>query len=164
MGLMMDDQKFEKQVSSVVLRLKNRKLSVVTAESCTAGLLSALLSKAEGAGEVLKGGFVCYAKDQKTIALGVPADLLNQKTAVAGEVVTAMALGALEQSNADLALAVTGVLGPEPDEDGNPVGLVYIARCSRDGDERVARHNFGHLSHDELCAKTLNAAVLMLDC
>lgn len=160
----MDDQKFEKQVSSVVLRLKNRKLSVVTAESCTAGLLSALLSKAEGAGEVLKGGFVCYAKDQKTIALGVPADLLNQKTAVAGEVASAMALGALEQSNADIALAVTGVLGPEPDEDGNPVGLVYIARCSRDGNERVARHNFGHLSHDALCAKTLNAAVLMLDC
>jgi nicotinamide-nucleotide amidase len=159
----MDDQKLKHQVSSVVAKLKDRNLSVVTAESCTAGLLAALLSKAEGAGEVLKGGFVCYAKEQKTIALGVPADLLESKTAVAGEVATAMAVGALEHSTADIALAVTGVLGPEPDEDGNPVGLVYVARCSRDGQERLERYDFGHLSHDQLCAKTLNAAVLMLE-
>jgi PncC family amidohydrolase len=159
----MYDPQLEKRVNAVVAKLKSRNVSVVTAESCTAGLLSALISKAEGAGEVLKGGFVCYAKEQKTIALGVPADLLDHKTAVAGEIAKAMAVGALERSNADIALAVTGVLGPEPDEDGNPVGLVYIARCSRDGDQRLVRHDFGHKPNDQLCSKTLDAAFLILD-
>ena len=89
------ETEMRRKVSAVVAKLKDRQLTVVTAESCTAGLVAALLSKAEGAGEVLKGGFVCYAKEQKTIALGVSADLLDQKTAVEGEVATAMAVGAL---------------------------------------------------------------------
>src|SRR3954471_9550008 len=108
----LSDKGLNQRTAELVAKLNDRNLSVVTAESCTAGLLAALLSKAEGAGNVLRGGFVCYAKEQKTIALGVPAELLNKKTAVAGEVATAMALGALERSNADIALAVTGVLGP----------------------------------------------------
>ncbi len=70
---------------------QRRKLSIVTAESCTAGKLAAALAEAEGAGAFLHGGFVTYTKDNKTRALGVPAELLQRKGAVCGEVAMAMA-------------------------------------------------------------------------
>jgi nicotinamide-nucleotide amidase len=113
-----------------------RNLTIVTAESCTAGKLSALLSEAPGAGEHLHGSFVTYTKANKVEALGVDAGLLKAKGAVCREVAVAMAEGALHRSPADVAVAITGVAGPDPDEDGNPVGLVCIA---------VARDGFGPL-------------------
>ena len=109
-----------------------RHLTIVAAESCTAGKLSALLSEAPGAGEHLHGSFVTYTKANKVEALGVDAELLDAKGAVCREVAVAMAQGALRRSPADVAVAVTGVAGPDPDEDGNPVGLVCIA-AARDG-------------------------------
>ena len=113
-----------------------RNLTIVTAESCTAGKLSALLSEAPGASEHLHGSFVTYTKANKVEALGVDAGLLNAKGAVCREVAVAMAEGALHRSPADVAVAITGVAGPDPDEDGNPVGLVCIA---------VARNGFSPL-------------------
>jgi nicotinamide-nucleotide amidase len=111
---------------------RRRNLTIVTAESCTAGKLSALLSEAPGAGEHLHGSFVTYTKANKVKALGVDAGLLKAKGAVCREVAVAMAEGALHRSPADVAVAITGVAGPDPDEDGNPVGLVCIA-VARDG-------------------------------
>jgi nicotinamide-nucleotide amidase len=109
-------------------------LSIVTAESCTAGKLAVLLSGAPGAAEHLHGSFVAYTKANKAAyALGVPNNLLCERGAVCREVVAAMAEGALARSPADVAVSITGVAGPDPDEDGNPVGLVYIglARARR---------------------------------
>ena len=74
-----------------------------------------------------------------------------------------MAEGALERSSADCALAVTGVLGPEPDEDANPVGLVFIARQWRGEEPKIERHDFGALSHEELCSRTLSAALDLIE-
>jgi len=110
-----------------------RKLTLITAESCTAGALSQRLADTPGAGQQFHGGFVTYTKEQKTCALGVPSDLLRQKGAVCVEVARAMAEGALRHTKADLAAAITGVAGPEPDEDGNPVGRVCIAIARRTG-------------------------------
>jgi len=107
--------------------------TVVTAESCTGGLVSAALSHAEGASEVLHGGFVVYTKDSKAAALGIDKQLLSTQGAVCEEVAAQMACGALARSPATLALSVTGVLGPNPDEDGNPVGRVCFSLCTRDG-------------------------------
>ena len=101
--------------------------SIVTAESCTAGKLAAVLSEAPGAAERLHGSFVTYTKANKTKSLGVSAALLQRKGAVCAEVAIAMAEGALARSPATLAVSITGVAGPDPDEDGNPVGLVCIA-------------------------------------
>jgi PncC family amidohydrolase len=110
-----------------------RKLTLITAESCTAGALAQRLADTPGAGQQFHGGFVTYTKAQKTSALGVPSDLLRQKGAVCAEVARAMAEGALRHAKADLAAAITGVAGPEPDEDGNPVGRVCIAIACRTG-------------------------------
>jgi nicotinamide-nucleotide amidase len=127
--------------TEVLALARQQRLTIVTAESCTSGLLATLLSEAPGAAEWLHGGFVTYTKQNKTVALGVPAELLAAKGAVCREVALAMAEGALARSPADIAAAITGVAGPSPDEDGNPVGRVCIA---------VARRGFpaGHLERD----------------
>jgi nicotinamide-nucleotide amidase len=127
-----------------------RNLTIVTAESCTAGKLSALLSEAAGASEHLHGSFVTYTKANKVKALGVDAGLLKAKGAVCREVAVAMAEGALHRSPADVAVAVTGVAGPDPDEDDNPVGLVCIA-VSRDGREPLhVERKYGDLGREKV--------------
>lgn len=117
---------------------KDRELKFVTAESCTAGALSTLISETPGAGETFFGGFICYSKKFKEKVLGVPAALIERETAVSDPVARAMAKGALARSDCDLALAITGVTGPKPDEDGNPVGLVFVAALMREGKENSA--------------------------
>jgi len=152
----------KERAEQIVKLLRRKKLTLVTAESCTAGLLAALLSKPDGAGDVLEGGFVCYSKEQKSVALHVSPVTLKEKTAVSSEVAEEMARGALKRSTAKTAIAVTGVLGPKPDEDGNPVGLVYLSHCSS-SQHKTVRYQFGDLPHEELCAQTLLAALDLLD-
>jgi nicotinamide-nucleotide amidase len=74
-----------------------------------------------------------------------------------------MAIGALERSTADIAISVTGVLGPEPDEDGNPVGLVYIGMVKRNGFTQVDNTQFGEKPKEEICAAVLERALLLLE-
>jgi nicotinamide-nucleotide amidase len=126
----------------------DRHLSIITAESCTSGLLATALSEAPGAAELLHGGFVTYTKENKTAALGVAADLLSTLGAVCPEVAVAMAEGALARSPADVAIAITGVAGPDKDEDGNPVGLVCIAVARKSLPPSVLERHYGDLGRD----------------
>jgi nicotinamide-nucleotide amidase len=122
----------------VIEAARTQGLSLVTAESCTAGKLSNVLSEVPGAGERLHGGFVTYTKEAKTELLGVSAELLRQRGAVCSDAAIAMAEGALRRSPANIALAITGVAGPKPDEDHNPVG--FCVHCSSPRRLRVAPH------------------------
>jgi len=134
-----------------VLRLAAaKKLTLITAESCTGGLLASLLSEAKGASDLLHGGFVTYTKLNKTVSLGVPAALLRAKGAVCEDVARAMAEGALERSPAEVAVAITGVAGPDADEDGNPVGLVFIGVARRGLATRVMKKNYGDPGREEV--------------
>jgi PncC family amidohydrolase len=101
-----------------------------------------LLADVEGASDVFHGGFVVYTKAEKSAAVGVPPEVIERHTAVSREVALAMARGALERLPADVVVAVTGVAGPDPDEDGNPVGLVHIAAVSRKGGETSYRKRY----------------------
>jgi nicotinamide-nucleotide amidase len=141
---------------------KEAGLSIVTAESCTAGKLAVVLSQAPGAAERLHGGFITYTKPNKTKALGVPAALLRSKTAVCGEVAVAMAEGALARSPAELAVAITGVAGPEPDEDGNPVGLVCIAVARRGGATVHREKRYGALGREAIQERAMTDALTEL--
>jgi nicotinamide-nucleotide amidase len=123
--------------------LRRKSLSVVTAESCTAGKLAVLLSEVPGAADHLQGGFVVYTKANKSQALGVSGELLNNRGAVCPEVARAMAEGALVRTPADIAVAITGVAGPKPDEDGNPVGLICIAVAQRGRKSEVIERRYG---------------------
>src|SRR3981081_4087582 len=122
---------------------RHRNLTIVTAESCTAGRLSALLSEVPGAAEHLHGGFVAYTKANKIKSLGVSADLLEEKGAVCPDVALAMAAGALARFPANLSVSITGVAGPDPDEDGNPVGFVCIAVILDETEPRHAEKHYG---------------------
>ena len=130
--------------------LKSANVTIVTAESCTAGNIAALLAQAEGASDILHGGFITYTKEHKTKALGVPWRLLKEEGAVNADVVKQLAAGALERSPAAMAIAVSGVLGPEPDEDGNPIGLVYFCVLVKDKQPKVVKEEFGERPLEEL--------------
>ena len=138
-------------------------LTLATAESCTAGALAHLLANAPGASDSFHGGFVVYTKENKSKALGVPAALIEKHTAVSAEVAKAMALGALERCPAEVVVSITGVAGPDPDEDGNPVGLVYLAVARRGGQLMNEEHRFGYRSKSQICNAAQKHAIELLE-
>jgi nicotinamide-nucleotide amidase len=153
-----------KAIAQRVVRLaRERRMTLATVESCTAGSLAHLLSQTEGAGDALHGGFIVYTKENKIAAVGVPQALLAQHTAVSGEVAQAMAAGGLERCPAHLVAAITGVAGPEPDEDGNPVGLVFVAAAARDGRAKIIRHEFGKAGKESICDWAMREALVLLE-
>ena len=89
-------------------------------------MIAARLTDLPGISAVFKGGVVCYTNEVKHSALGVPQEMLEEFGAVSPEVCAALAQGAREKLGADLGLSVTGVAGPDPDDRGNPVGLIYV--------------------------------------
>jgi nicotinamide-nucleotide amidase len=147
----------------VLALARQRRLGIVTAESCTSGLLATALSEAPGAAELLHGGFVTYTKENKTAALGVPADLLRRRGAVCPEVAAAMAEGALARSPADVAVAITGVAGPDTDEDGNPVGLVCIAVARTSSPPSVFERRYGDIGRDAVREQAMIDALCELE-
>lgn len=106
--------------------LKEKGLTLGTAESCTGGLIAKLITDLPGASAVLKGGIVSYTNEVKSNVLGVPQEMLEEYGAVSPQVAEAMARGAKKVLGCDIALSATGVAGPDPDDRGNPVGLVYL--------------------------------------
>lgn len=121
-------------LEAVCLDLLTKKhLTVGTAESCTGGLVAKRLTDLPGASKVLKGGVVSYTDDVKESLLGVPKNLLAQFGAVSAPVAEAMAKGARDRLQCDLAVSTTGVAGPGPDERGNPQGLIYVSLASPKG-------------------------------
>lgn len=120
----------------VLSRLKGKTL--VTAESCTGGGIGAALTAVSGSSEVYKGGIISYTNWVKHNFLNVPQDVLDTVGAVSAPVAEAMARGARENLQADVAVSVTGLAGPSGDEYGNPVGTVYIGYA--DANKVVSRH------------------------
>ena len=109
-----------------------RNIKVATAESCTGGLIAGCLTAVAGASDVVERGFVTYSNEAKTETLGVPGELIERVGAVSEEVSRAMAEGALENSAAQLSLAVTGIAGPGGGTADKPVGLVHLS-CALEG-------------------------------
>jgi PncC family amidohydrolase len=110
---------------------------------------------------VLHGGFVVYTKANKSAALGVPADVIERHSAVSQEVARAMARGALDRCPAGIIVAITGVTGPEPDEDGNPVGLVHMAAAIRAGALLEETQRFDGRAPGPILTATLKAALTL---
>ena len=117
-----------------------RKLAV--AESCTGGELAALLTSVPGSSTWFERGWVTYSNQAKTDLLGVSAQLIEQAGAVSETVACAMAEGALQAAPVDLAVAITGIAGPDGGRPGKPVGTVWIAVTHRAGTTRARCHVF----------------------
>ena len=130
-------------------RLARRGLTLSLAESCTGGLLGARLTDAAGASRFFAAGLTTYSNAAKTALLGVPASMITEDGAVSERVARAMAEGARDATDADAALAITGVAGPDGGSPEKPVGTVWIAaalgsavtarRFEFDGDREAIR-------------------------
>lgn len=147
------------------LLANNMKMAV--AESCTGGMVAAAITDIAGSSSVFDRGFVTYSNEAKSEMLGVPTDLISRLGAVSREVAIAMAMGALDHSNADIAVAITGIAGPAGGSPEKPVGLVHFS-VARQGETAI--HNcqkFGNLSRAEIRAKAtahaLNLIVAQLE-
>lgn len=119
-------------VEKISMKLKERGLKMVTAESCTGGMVAAAMTDRAGSSDVFECGFVTYSNDSKMELLGVPAATIEKYGAVSAQTAEAMVKGALEHSRAHIAVAVTGIAGPSGGTTEKPVGLVYVGYGSRD--------------------------------
>ena len=113
-------------------RAAGRRITV--AESCTGGLVSAALTEIPGSSDVFEAGFVTYSNEAKMRELRVASDVLETFGAVSVATAWAMARNALEETGADVSVAITGIAGPGGGSPGKPVGTVVFARAERDGD------------------------------
>ena len=141
--------------------LKDRGLTVGTAESCTGGLLAKLLTDLPGSSAVFRGGVVSYTTGVKAGLLGVPQDLLDRYGAVSPQVAEAMARGAKAALGCDIALSTTGVAGPDADDRGNPIGLVYLGLAW--GDQcRVTEFRAGPVERERVRRQAAQTALDLL--
>jgi nicotinamide-nucleotide amidase len=138
----MFDHEMRDAAERVLHACRKRKLKVVTAESCTGGLVAATLTAIAGSSDVVDRAFVTYANEAKREMLGVSWDALMGHGAVSDPVARAMAAGALARSGADLAVSVTGVAGPGGGTAEKPVGLVHLAAVRTGHDIIAERHVF----------------------
>ncbi len=127
---------------SVVAGCRQRGWHLATAESCTGGLVAAVLTATPGSSDVVERGFVTYSNAAKSELLGVPAETIAGHGAVSAQTTAAMARGVLAHAPADLAVAVTGIAGPGGGTPQKPVGLVYAAVARKEGGARVERRTF----------------------
>jgi nicotinamide-nucleotide amidase len=151
----------DEQAERLMHRLCDRNLTVATAESCTGGMLAALLTDIEGAGHGFERGFVAYTKDAKAELLGIDPSLLEHNDAVSEVVARAMAEGALKRSSADIALGVTGFAGPAGD--GCEEGLVHMALARRNGRTAHREEHFGVVGRGAVRVNSLKAMLEMLE-
>jgi nicotinamide-nucleotide amidase len=128
----------EPTAAMVLELLRAQGLTLATAESCTGGLVAARLTSIPGSSDVFLGSVVAYADTVKAAVLGVPADVLAEHGAVSAETAAAMAAGARERLDADVAVSVTGVAGPDGGTPEKPVGLVFLHASGPQG-ERTLR-------------------------
>lgn len=132
-----------------------------TAESCTGGLISALLTEIAGSSAVVERGFVTYSNEAKMETLGVPEKTLLDHGAVSAETAAAMAEGALAHSRADVAVSVTGVAGPGGGSVEKPVGLVYFG-LARPGEVATTERHVFPGGRSEIRLAAVEAALLLL--
>lgn len=137
-------------------------LKIATAESCTGGMVSAALTYIAGSSAVFDRGFVTYSNDAKIAMLGVDLALITRDGAVSESVARAMAEGALKNSGADLAVAITGIAGPGGGTATKPVGLVYFASARKDQATQHVEARFGDLGRDKVREAALMQALNML--
>jgi nicotinamide-nucleotide amidase len=142
-------------------RAAGRKIAV--AESCTGGLVSAALTEIPGSSDVFEAGFVAYSNEAKTEVLKVSTDVLETFGSVSIAVAWSMAQGALKRSNADVAVAITGIAGPDGGSEKKPVGTVVFAQAERGADPQHIVADARHFENNGRGGVRLQAALCALE-
>ncbi len=139
------------EAAAEVLSLCGRhRFMLVTAESCTGGMIAAAITATSGSSLVFERGYVTYSNRAKIDDIGVPAELIEKHGAVSEEVARAMAEGAIKAADVDIGLAVTGIAGPTGGTPQKPVGLVHIAVAHRDGKCLHRECRYGPIGRGEI--------------
>jgi nicotinamide-nucleotide amidase len=141
---------------------REHRLMLATAESCTGGLLAALLTEIPGSSKVFERGFVTYSNEAKFEMLDVNGGLLNRYGAVSQEVAIAMCQGALTRSRANLAASITGVAGPGGGTVEKPVGLVFLACMKAEEKPICSRLGLGERQRNEIRQIAVMEAIRLL--
>ena len=139
------DPALEDRARRLVERYATAGLKIVTAESCTGGLVAGLITEIAGSSAVLERGFVVYSNEAKVGLLGVAPETLAAVGAVSAQTAREMAAGALEHSRADISVSITGVAGPGGGSAEKPVGLVHFACARRNGPVVHVERRFGDI-------------------
>ena len=148
-------QEILEKAKTCVLKLVENNSKIVIAESCTAGLMSFLLSCIPGASKVLDCSFVVYSNEAKANILNIDKELIDKFGAVSSEVSILMSVGALKNSKANVSISITGFAGP----DGEQVGLVYVGYASNvDSDYKKCCFS-NNMSRNEIQMLSVNAAM-----
>jgi nicotinamide-nucleotide amidase len=156
------DARIIAQAAALLDACRERGVLIATAESCTGGLVAATLTAIPGSSDVVERGFVTYSNTAKSEMLGVPVWLIERHGAVSEDVARAMAGGALTHSRATIAVAVTGIAGPDGGTADKPVGLVHFAAARRDDAVRHERVLFGDLGRAEIRRESVRRALSLL--
>jgi nicotinamide-nucleotide amidase len=155
----MFDADQRRQSERLLQSLREAGFMIATAESCTGGLIAGLLTEIAGSSDVVERGFVTYSNEAKNECLRVPLRMIEQHGAVSEQVARAMAQGAVAQSKAQIAVAVTGVAGPGGGSAEKPVGLVHVAVAREDGAVLHKRLELGDIGRTEVRMATVREAL-----
>lgn len=150
------------QASDIIKLCTKKGFRIVVAESCTGGLISAALTEVSGAGQVVEGGFFVYSNEMKFKQLGISEDIYMKHGSVSKQMAYEMARGALENSNANIALGVTGIAGPTGGTAEKPVGLVHICAVQKNGDKFEMKYFFRGEDRSGIRIKTVGESLTIL--
>ncbi len=159
----MFDPDLTNKAEELLQSLRDKKLMIATAESCTGGLIAGVLTEIAGSSDVVDRGFVTYSNEAKNECLGVPGELIEEHGAVSAEVARAMAKGAVHRSRASLSVAVTGVAGPGGGTAEKPVGLVHIAVARSGRDTLHKRLQLGDIGRSDVRMATVREALGLVE-
>ena len=151
-----------KLAETVLAEARAKGLKIATAESCTGGLVAGALTEIAGSSDVFERGFVTYSNDAKQECLGVIDDTLDKFGAVSAPTAIAMAEGAIANSKADVAVAITGIAGPGGGSPDKPVGLVHFAAARRGGATDSEVRRFGDIGRHKIRMQSVEVALTML--
>jgi nicotinamide-nucleotide amidase len=155
-------EQYQSSAASLIAFCRAAGLTITTAESCTGGLLAALITSIPGSSEVFDRGFVAYSNAAKIECLRVSPKDLESFGAVSRETALAMAAGALAHSNATIALSITGVAGPGGGTPQKPVGLVHFGLAKRSGAITAVESHFGDIGRDAVRFAAIAVALDLL--
>ncbi|HUQ35742.1 MAG TPA: CinA family protein [Aestuariivirga sp.] len=153
----------EQRAAVLLDKCRSRSVKIATAESCTGGMVAALLTSIAGSSVVFDCGFVTYSNEAKIGMLGVSPEIIAEFGAVSRECAVAMAHGAILSSAATLAVSITGIAGPGGGSAAKPVGLVHFACAQRNGATRHREERFGDLGRDGVRKASVEVALELLE-
>jgi nicotinamide-nucleotide amidase len=159
----MFDEDLLEQAERLVSAAGAKSLKLVTAESCTGGMVSSLITSIAGSSAVFERGFVTYSNISKNQSLGVPWEMIESYGAVSPQVANSMAAGALKNSNGDIAVSITGVAGPGGGSIEKPVGLVYFGLAKNGHLTRNFEHNFGEIGRGSIRLMAVKIAISLFE-